>query len=43
MTTVTSKDEVLSIPVKGLPEGLYYINILFKEGLLQRQILIKRN
>lgn len=43
LVTVTSKDETLSIPVRDLPEGLYYINIIFKEGIIQRQILVKRN
>ncbi len=41
--TLTSKDEMLSIPVRNLPEGLYYLNIIFKEGIIQRQILVKRN
>lgn len=43
MVTMSSKDETLSIPVRSLPEGFYYLNILHKEGILQRQILIKRN
>lgn len=42
VTTLLSKDEVLSIPVRDLPEGFYYLNILFKEGIIQRQILVKR-
>ena len=37
-----SKDETVSIPVRDQSEGLYYLNIIFKEGIIQRQILVKR-
>jgi len=37
-----TKKRVLKIPVRNLPPGYYYLNVLSKEATLQKQILIER-
>ncbi|MFZ5972132.1 MAG: T9SS type A sorting domain-containing protein [Bacteroidota bacterium] len=39
---LSTKEYTIKIPVKSLPTGLYYLNIVSKEATIQRQILIER-
>lgn len=39
---LSTKEYTIKIPVKSLPPGLYYLNIVSKEATIQRQILIER-
>ena len=38
-----TKIPTLTIPITNLPEGLYYLNILNAEGIIQRKVWIDRN
>jgi hypothetical protein len=40
--SLQSDEYVIKIPVKNLPQGNYIIHIIYKEGVLREQIVIKR-
>jgi hypothetical protein len=33
--------EIITIPVSNLPQGTYYLNILNKEGVIRRKVIVK--
>jgi hypothetical protein len=40
--TLKSKKTKEVIDVRNLPKGIYYLNIIYKEGILRKQIMIER-
>lgn len=40
--SVQSKDKTLSIPIESLPLGIYYLNVFYKDAVLQKQIFISK-
>ncbi|MBS1949607.1 MAG: zinc-dependent metalloprotease [Bacteroidetes bacterium] len=39
--SVQSDQHTLQVPVGSLPQGVYYINVLYKDAVLRRQVLIQ--
>ncbi|MBX2965150.1 MAG: T9SS type A sorting domain-containing protein [Cyclobacteriaceae bacterium] len=39
--TVKPGTETVTVPVSNLPQGTYYLNIISKEGIIQRRILVQ--
>jgi len=37
-----SSDKAFQISTDGLPDGIYYLNLFYKDALLQKQIIIRR-
>ncbi|MBX2961609.1 MAG: T9SS type A sorting domain-containing protein [Cyclobacteriaceae bacterium] len=33
--------KITTIPVSNLPEGNYYLNIIYKEGIIQKRVIVK--
>ncbi len=40
--SVQSADKILNISTDGLPSDIYYLRVLYKDAVLQRQIIIKK-
>ncbi|HYF68096.1 MAG TPA: trypsin-like peptidase domain-containing protein [Ohtaekwangia sp.] len=40
--SLASSDDIVKIPVKGFPEGVYYLQVATKKGTIRERILIKR-
>jgi len=40
--TIKTTNVKIKIPVGSLPEGIYLLNVLNKEGTIQRRVLINR-
>jgi len=43
LALIQANDRLVKIPVKDLPDDTYYLRLWYKEAVLQRQILIKKN
>jgi hypothetical protein len=37
-----SSDKTIQIPISNLPDDVYYLNVLYKNAVLQRQVVVKK-